>query len=201
MTKAIFAILILILVAFVGIILLDRSELARKRSAIDTCWNGVDQAMRARAAILPKAIETAIESLGQNADVVRGLNGAYSAFAKSATRQQKMEANGKMDSAIAGLLSASRINAALARDRNFVRIKDEFTRAEDEVSSERSNYNEAIKSYNISLELFPKNLCASLFRYVRVEDYFTIEEGSKHGTVEGDWRKLVQQERNGEPAE
>jgi LemA protein len=45
-------------------------------------------------------------------------------------------------------------------------------RTENRIAVSRRDYNEAIRKYNTDVELFPKNITASLFGFQRDNDYF-----------------------------
>ena len=43
----------------------------------------------------------------------------------------------------------------------------------------RRRYNETVQTYNTDIELFPKNIAASLFGFKREDAYFTAEAAAK----------------------
>jgi LemA protein len=50
---------------------------------------------------------------------------------------------------------------------------------ENRIAVERRRYNEAVQKYNTDIELFPKNIAASMFGFQRENAYFTAEAGAK----------------------
>jgi len=43
----------------------------------------------------------------------------------------------------------------------------------------RRRYNEAVQRYNTDIELFPKNIAASMFGFQRENAYFTADAAAK----------------------
>ena len=56
---------------------------------------------------------------------------------------------------------------------------DELSSTENRIAVERRRYNEAVQKYNTSIDLFPKNIAASLFGFQRENAYFSAEAAAK----------------------
>ncbi len=67
----------------------------------------------------------------------------------------------------------------LKSDENFLRLQDELAGTENSIAVERRRYNEAVQKYNTDIELFPKNIAASMCGFQRETAYFTAEANAK----------------------
>jgi LemA protein len=50
---------------------------------------------------------------------------------------------------------------------------------ENRIAISRRRYNEAVQKYNTNIELFPKNIAASLFGFGREDAYFSADAAAK----------------------
>ena len=67
----------------------------------------------------------------------------------------------------------------LKANEKFLRLQDELAGTENRIAVERRKYNEAVQRYNTDIELFPKNIAASLFGFHRNDAYFKAETSAK----------------------
>jgi len=97
------------------------------------------------------------------------------------TRQEEINANTQLSGALGRLLVLQENYPQLKSNENFLRLQDELAGTENRIAVSRRDYNEAIRQFNTSVELFPRNIAASLFGFKRDDAYFkaTEEEGHK----------------------
>ena len=62
---------------------------------------------------------------------------------------------------------------------NFKQLHNSLEGTENRVLQARRRYNEALKSYNTDLALFPGNVVASLSGFQREDAYFKTEPGAR----------------------
>jgi LemA protein len=155
-----------------------RNELVTEKNEIDARWAQVDNDMKRRADLIPNLVETVKGYAKQEQSVIGEVAAARSALLNARDRQQEIGANNQLSGAIGRLLVLQENYPQLKSNENFLRLQDELERTENRIAVSRRDYNEAIRKYNTDVELFPKNLTASLFGFQRNNDYFkaTTEE-------------------------
>ncbi len=57
-------------------------------------------------------------------------------------------------------------------------MQDELAGTENRIAVERRKYNEAVQRYNTDIELFPKNIAASMFGF-GPKDYFKADAAAR----------------------
>ena len=67
----------------------------------------------------------------------------------------------------------------LKANENFLRLQDELAGTENRIAVERRKYNEVVQKYNTDIELFPKNIAASMFGFQREDAYFKADAAAK----------------------
>jgi len=170
-------VLVLIGIISVFVVFGDRNQLSQEREAINKQWMQVDVVLQGRADLIPNLVETVKGHAKQEQTVITQVTDARTALAGATTPQEKIQANGQLDTALSRLLVVVENYPQLKSNENFLRLQDSLEATENRIAQERQKYNEAIKKYNTDIELFPKNIAAALFGFERNDAYFKTEPG------------------------
>ena len=172
---------ILILLALVagGKVVGIRNELVTQKNAIDGTWSEVDNQLQRRADLIPNLVNTVKGYANQEKEVFSNIANARSALLGARTPQDKIAANGQLDSALGRLLVMVENYPQLKSNENFLQLQDELAGTENRLAVARRRYNEAIQTYNTTLERFPNNIAASMFGFQRNDAYFKTSEAAK----------------------
>lgn len=153
--------------------------LVAEQEAFKKAWADVDIALQRRADLIPNLVSTVKGFAAQEKEILETVANARSALLNARTPQQKIEANGALDSAIGRLLVVVENYPTLKSSENFLRLQDELAGTENRIAVERRKYNEAIQKYNTTIGLFPNNLFAGMLGYQRNDDYFKTDPGAR----------------------
>jgi len=171
--------IVLIAVIFVGGLMSSRNELVTEREAVNAAWSQVDVALQRRADLIPNLVETVKGFATHEQQVIDSVTNARAALAGAQTPKDKIAANSQLDTALSRLLVVVENYPNLKSNENFMRLQDELAGTENRIAVERRKYNEAVQKYNTDIELFPKNIAASMFGFQRNDAYFKAEAGAK----------------------
>jgi LemA protein len=153
---ALFAVVIIVLVAVSGTLQRGYNQLQTERNDVDVRWAQLDKDIKARADI---AVDLARK---QDAAMADQLAQARASLLAAASRQEAMSANNRI---AAALLKMQKRDPLLRTDQ---RLQD----VQQKLATDGTDYNEAIQKYNTDLQLFPRNLIASAVRLGRYDAYF-----------------------------
>jgi LemA protein len=165
-------ILILGAIIIFGPLISSRNELVTERNDIDARWAQVDNDMKRRADLIPNLVETVKGFAKQEQTVIGEVTNARAALLGAHSKQDEIGANNQLSGAIGRLLLLQENYPQLKSNENFLRLQDELAGTENRIAVDRRDYNEAIKKYNTDVEIFPKNLAASIFGFHRDDAYF-----------------------------
>lgn len=180
--KAVWIVLI-VLVLIAGLVFFNlmgtRNELVTKREAIASQWSQVDVVLQRRADLIPNLVNTVKGFAVHEQEVIDSVTKARSALVGARTPQEKIDANAKLDGALGRLLVVVENYPNLKSNENFLRLQDELAGTENRIAVERRKYNEMVQSYNVAIDLFPKNIAASMFGFQRNDAYFKADAGAR----------------------
>jgi LemA protein len=175
----ILVVLIVAALIFGGQLISGRNTLVTERNQIDAKWAQVDNDMKRRADLIPNLVETVKGYAKQEQTVIGEVANARAALLGAHSKQDEISANNQLSGALGRLLVLQENYPQLKSNENFLRLQDELAGTENRIAVDRRDYNEAIKKYNTDVELFPKNIAASLFRFQRDDAYFQTPEEEK----------------------
>ncbi len=181
MKKGIIVLIVVVLLALWigGTFVSHRNEMVRKRETVNAAWSQVDVVLQRRSDLIPNLVQTVKGFATHEEKVFGDIAAARAAMAGAKTPQEKIAANGQIDSALSRLLVVVENYPQLRSNENFLRLQDELAGTENRIAIERRRYNETVQDYNTYISLFPNNIVASLSGFTRNNAYFKTEEGAR----------------------
>src|SRR6202158_4945098 len=172
-------ILVLVGLMFAGKFVSVRNELAVQNEAVAAAWAQVDVALQRRSDLIPNLVATVKGFAAHEEKAIADVANARAQLGGARTPQEKINANSQLDGALGRLLVVVENYPNLKADQNFLRLQDELAGTENRIAIERRKYNEIIQQYNTDIEIFPKNIAASLFGFHRHDAYFQAEGAAR----------------------
>jgi len=184
MKLGLIALIVVGLILLVGIVMAGslfgtHNELVQEREAIKGSWAQVDVVLQRRADLIPNLVETVKGYAKHEETAIDSVTAARAALGGAQTPKDKIAANGQLDSALSRLLVVVENYPNLKANENFMRLQDELAGTENRIAVERRKYNETVQKYNTDIELFPKNLAASIWGFHREDAYFKADDAAK----------------------
>jgi LemA protein len=156
-----------------------RNAMVTKRENVNALWSQVDVVLQRRADLIPNLVQTVKGFATHEEKVFGDIAAARAAMIGAKTPQEKIAANGQLDSALGRLMVVVENYPQLRSNENFLRLQDELAGTENRIAIERRRYNEAVQDYNTYIQIFPNNIVASMSGFARNDAYFKTEEGSR----------------------
>src|SRR5579883_53727 len=180
--KAGLAILIVVILGVLvigGSMVSARNSLVTEKNEVEQRWAQVDNDMKRRADLIPNLVETVKGYAKQEQTVIGEITQARAALAGAPTRQDEIKANDQLSAALGRLLVIKENYPELKSNENFLRLQDELAGTENRIAVSRRDYNLAVQKYNTDIDLFPKNIAASVFGLKKEQAYFQASPEEK----------------------
>jgi LemA protein len=172
-------VLVIVALLFGGLYVSRRNQMVLLNEAVKSDWAQVDVVLQRRADLIPNLVETVKGFAAQEQTVFNDIARARSALLGAQTPQDKIAANGQLDSALGRLLVVVENYPQLRSNENFLRLQDELAGTENRIAVERKRYDDAVEAYNAYVALFPNNVVASWAGFVRNNAYFAASPASR----------------------
>jgi LemA protein len=175
---------LLVILLFVGLVVggmyvSRRNEMVRLNEQVKSNWAQVDVVLQRRADLIPNLVETVKGYAAQEQTVFDDIAKARAALGGARTPQDKIAANGQLDSALSRLLVVVENYPQLKSNENFLRLQDELAGTENRIAVERKRYNDSVQAYNTYISLFPNNIIAGWAGFQRNNAYFEAAPASR----------------------
>jgi LemA protein len=171
-------VLVLMLFMLGGKYVSVRNELVVQQEAVKAQWADVEGVLQRRADLIPNLVSTVKAFAQHETEVYKDIADARAALINGRTPQEKITANDQLSGALSRLLVIAENYPQLKSNENFLRLQDELSGTENRIFMERRKYNEALQTYNATLQLFPNNIVASMSGFTRNDAYFKTEPGA-----------------------
>ena len=176
-------VLVVIVLMVFGSFIGARNQMVAKDQTVKSMWSEVDVQLERRADLIPNLVETVKGFTKEESTVFGDIANARAGMLNAHGPQGKIEANGKLDSALGRLLLLTENYPQLRSSDQFMRLQDELSGTENRISVARKRYNDAIQAYNTFILQFPNNIWAGLAGFKENDAYFNASPAAR--TVPG----------------
>ena len=174
------AVIIAIVVIIGGWFIGTRNSLVSMREDVDMQLSQVETTLQRRSDLIPNLVETVKGYASHEEEVFTEIADArarLSGSIESGDIEAIGEANNALDSALGRLLAISENYPNLQASEQFIALQDELAGTENRISVARQHYNESVRSYNTTVQMFPTSLIAGMNGFYPVP-YFEADEGA-----------------------
>lgn len=179
MSKSLKSLLIVGGIVVVIIFLLGGSYngLVRSEEEVTAKFADISVQLERRADLIPNLVNSVKGYMQHEKDVIDSIASARQQLVNAGTVEEKASANSELTSALNRLLVVVENYPELKANTNFIQLQDELAGTENRISVSRSDYNNAVKSYNQTIKTFPKNILARMFGFEE-KQYFEAKASS-----------------------
>jgi LemA protein len=156
-----------------------RTELEDQRRAMREAWVQVDAVLEKHAVAVAGLVGGVKEALETHPQVQQDIEAARTDLLNGRSPEEKIQANTRLNAALAKLLLLSETTPKLRSHPGFVHLESELADAEGRIALPRRKYNEALEHYNAQIQQFPENVVASIAGLTRNDAYFKTEPGGR----------------------
>ena len=143
---------------------------------VNSAKNQIEVQLQRRADLIPNLVAT-VKGYAQHEEevftqVAQARAGVLGAVQKGDPREMA-NANDQLTSAIGRLMVVAEAYPQLKADQNFLKLQDELTGTENRIAVSRTDYNNAVQTYNTYIRTLPQSLTAKVTG-AKPREYFEV---------------------------
>ena len=175
-------ILILAVVAILVIWVISiYNRLVKFRNNRENAFADIDVQLKQRHDLIPQLVETVKGYAKHEKTTLENVINLRNAAASATTVDDKIMAENKLGSALAGLKVTLEAYPDLKANQNFLQLQNEMGDIENKLAAVRRFFNSATKELNNAVQTFPSNIFAGMFGFKK-EPMFDL--GTERATLE-----------------
>ena len=145
---------------------------------VKTQLGDIDSALQRRADLIPNLVNTVKGYATHESEVIEDVTQARQNLLNASSIEEKAEANAELSNALSRLLVIVENYPDLKASESFMNLQYQLEGSENRISTERNEYNEAVKAYNTKIKQFPGNIVAGFGGFTEAP-YFEADEDAK----------------------
>lgn len=172
----IWMIIVLVVVLLVVIyVIATYNRLVSLRNRVRDQWSQIDVELKRRFDLIPNFVNTVKGYASHESETLENVIKARNTYLSAGNKEQAMEADGELTSAINKLFALAESYPDLKANQNFLDLQNQLNETENKISYARKFYNDTALQLNNKIEMFPSNIVAKLFKFAKVE-FFKAQE-------------------------
>ena len=148
-----------------GYVLKTYNQLVNLRIDVDRQVSHVQVHLKKKFDLIPALAEAVKGYASHEKGTFEEVTRLRSQWGSAQNTDEKMKTANMLEGALSKLLIVQERYPKLKADRSFQNIMKSIGWVERELVHERKVYNQRVKSYNVRLRLFPKNIVAKTFHF------------------------------------
>ncbi len=162
-------IVLLAIVVVLGLLLVVYyNSFVNRNNQVAQAFSTIDVMLKKRCDLVPNLVASVRQYMAhENATLTRIADLRSRAADSKASPGDRVGADNEMNRLLGGLMIQVENYPELKADSNFLQLDSSLHSLEEQLSAARRTYNAAVTSFNNSVEMFPGNLVARLFGFVR----------------------------------
>lgn len=139
-------------------------------------WADIDVQLKRRYDLIPNLVETVKGYATHERTAFENVTTARAAAMNAGGIAEKGKAENMLTDALKSMFAVAEAYPDLKANTNFLELQRELSDTENKIQAARRFYNTNVRDLNTSVQSFPSNVIANMFRFEE-RDFFELEEG------------------------
>ena len=178
----IIVIVVILLLIFIG----NYNGLVGLRNKVKTAWAQIDVQLKRRYDLIPNLVETVKGYKDFERSTLEAVTNARNAAqaGSNASPAARADLEGALSGFLSRLMVVVEAYPQLKADQNFMALQEQLTSTENQISSFRQVYNDAVLKLNNKVQKFPSNIIAGMTGFKQAE-FFEVKTPEEKATGKG----------------
>ena len=138
-------------------------------------WADIDVQLKRRYDLIPNLVETVKGYAAHEAGTFEKVTAARAAAMDANSIEDRGRAENALSDTLKSLFAVSEAYPDLKANANFIELQRELSDTENKIQAARRFYNTNVRDLNTSIQSFPGNVIASMFRF-EPREFFELGE-------------------------
>ena len=167
-------VIVLLVLALVGVY----NSFIAKRNQVRNIASTVDTQLKKRYDLIPNLVSATREYMSHESAVLTRVSELRSQAISASSNADKFRLNSEISALLGQIRVAVEAYPNLKANESFAKLQNTLGECEEQISAARRAYNGAVTVYNNACEMFPTNIIANVFNFVKAE-FFAASEQEK----------------------
>jgi len=161
--------LLLLALAVVGWGIYVYNGLIGRRNRVDNAWKQIDVQLKRRHDLIPNLVETVKGAMEFERETLESVMNARARAVSAHGVAESVAAENQLSGSLGRLFAVMENYPQLKSNENILRLQEELSTTENQITFSRQHYNDAVTDYNTRQQTFPANLIAGFFAFQPAE--------------------------------
>lgn len=144
----------------------------------DEAWSDIEVQLKRRYDLIPNLINTVKGYASHESGVFQKVTEARANAMQAGSTHDKAQAENMLSDTLKSLFAVAEAYPDLKANQNFLELQRELSDTENKIQASRRFYNGNVLELNNKIDMFPSNVIASIFHFVKSE-FFEVAEAEK----------------------
>lgn len=159
---------IIVIVVLIALFVMNTyNTLIKMRNKNEEAFSTMDVYLKKRYDLIPNLVETVKGYAKHEKETLQSVIAARNSAVNSSNIDEQLKAEKGLSQALGRLFAVAEAYPDLKANQNFMDLQSQLKKIEDEIANSRKYYNGCVVEYNTKIELFPSNIIAGMFGFVK----------------------------------
>lgn len=175
------AILVIVILLVIWLIA-SYNRFVRLRNKVEEAFSTMDVYLKKRYDLIPNLVETIKGYTKHESETLEKVVSARNMAVNAQGLDAKISSESNFQSMLGPLYAIGEAYPDLKADTHYTQLMSELRGIEDEIANARKYYNAVTMNFNNAIEMFPGNLLAGIFHFMR-KPLYEIDEVAQRENV------------------
>lgn len=170
--------LVFILIVFIY----EYNKLIRLNQQVNEGWSGIDVQLKRRRDLIPELVKVAAFYAKHEKETFTAVTELRNAALQAQNVEELAEKETKLSTGLQKIFAIAEAYPELKSDSQFLKLQDNLSAVEKDLSYARRYYNAAVRDYNIAIFMFPEIIVANAMGY-KEKAFFEISAAERENVA------------------
>lgn len=151
----------------------------KAKNNVEESFSTMDVYLKKRYDLIPNLVETVKGYARHEAETLNQVISARNVAESAATIEGRIEGENMLTGTLRSLFAVAENYPDLKANQNFLDLQDQLRQVEEDIANARKYYNAIVKTFNNKCEMFPTNILAGIFHFVKKPMFEVETEGER----------------------